>query len=136
MSANISRRHLVALGAAMAASGCIHIEDSKEYDIAFVEPIPAISVGTKVRANGIEVGKVTGLRIDPGNSVRTLVRILILATVPVRLDTRAFVLSDERGRLTIGLTPGTPENPLLQPTEGQPPPRIEGRAAVRSVTGE
>lgn len=101
-----------------------------EYDLIFDGPVRGLAEGSEVRFNGIKVGEIRRLRIDPENSSRVIAEARIDGTTPVR--------SDSEGRLEpIGFTglnllqisPGTPTSALLRQQFGQPRPRIPARQA-------
>src|SRR5262245_55935247 len=60
-----------------------------EYDVVFSDPVRGLSEGGEVRFNGIKVGEVKSLRIDPDNSNRVIARVRVSADVPVRRDSDA-----------------------------------------------
>lgn len=101
---------------------------ANEYDIIFDDPVRGLTIGGEVRFNGIKVGEVRNLRIDPDNTARVIARVRISSDVPVR--------EDSEGQLEpIGLTGVT----LIQLSAGQgdelrpsgfgPPPQIRGRGS-------
>lgn len=59
------------------------------YDVMFEGAVRGLSQGGEVRYNGIKVGEVTRLSIDPDNNSRVLARIRVDAAAPVRPDSRA-----------------------------------------------
>jgi phospholipid/cholesterol/gamma-HCH transport system substrate-binding protein len=96
------------------------------YIVSFKGPVRGLQEGGEVRFQGIKVGEVVDLRIDPKDSSRVLAR--------VRIDANTKVRQGSRGQLEpIGLTglnliqiqggEGTPE---LVPQMGQAPPVILG----------
>ncbi len=50
-----------------------------EYDIVFNDPVRGLAEGGEVRFNGIKVGEVQTLRIDPQNTSRVIARVRISA---------------------------------------------------------
>src|SRR5690606_24464120 len=62
------------------------------YDIAFNEPVSGLSRGSTVEFNGIRVGEVANLRLDPEDPRRVLARVRVAASTPVRTDTRALLV--------------------------------------------
>jgi len=65
--------------------------DSQEqkYSIYFEESVLGLNIDAPVKYRGINVGKVTKLRISPKNSEKIQVVITILKTTPVKVDTVA-----------------------------------------------
>ena len=62
--------------------------DFHTYDIAFAEAVSGLSRGSTVEYNGIRVGEVTDLRLDPKNPKNVYARVRIESGAPVRTDTR------------------------------------------------
>lgn len=98
------------------------------YDIEFDDPVRGLTEGGEVRFNGIKVGEVDDLRIDPENTMRVIARVRVSTDVPVRVDSEAQLEPiGLTGVTLIQLSPGSGE--LLRPSFGQPPPRIQGRGS-------
>ncbi|MBK6704018.1 MAG: MCE family protein [Caulobacteraceae bacterium] len=53
----------------------------------FDDPVRGLSEGGEVRFNGIKIGEVESLRIDPDNTNRVIARIRVQSDVPVKNDT-------------------------------------------------
>jgi len=60
-----------------------------EYDIIFQGPVRGLSEGAEVHFNGIKVGDVTKLSIDPEDSRLVIVRAKVSTDVPIRTDSLA-----------------------------------------------
>ncbi|MEM8986015.1 MAG: MlaD family protein [Pseudomonadota bacterium] len=96
------------------------------YDIAFTESVAGLSVASIVRYQGIEVGDVRDLQLDPEDPSRVIASIRLRAGTPVREDTVAQLeLQGLTGLLFIQLSGGSPDAPLLRPRLGQPVPQIQ-----------
>lgn len=96
------------------------------YDIVFTEAVTGLSQGGMVQYNGIKVGDVTQLKLDPKNPSKVLVRIRASADTPVKVDTRAKLgLTGLTGVAFIQLTGGTPASALLKPPGSHKIPRIK-----------
>ena len=101
-----------------------------EYDVMFADPVRGLTDGGEVRFNGIKVGEVQDLRIDPDNSNRVIARIRVSSDVPVRTDSTAQLEPiGLTGVTLIQLTAGSPTAELLRPTFGAPTPQLEGRGS-------
>jgi phospholipid/cholesterol/gamma-HCH transport system substrate-binding protein len=101
-----------------------------EYDVMFADPVRGLTDGGEVRFNGIKVGEVQDLRIDPDNSNRVIARIRVSSDVPVRTDTTAQLEPiGLTGVTLIQLTAGSPTAELLRPTFGTPTPQLVGRGS-------
>ncbi len=101
-----------------------------EYDIVFADPVRGLAEGGEVRFNGIKVGEVRELRIDPQNTNRVIARVRVDASVPVRVDSEAQLEPiGLTGVTLIQLSSGTHDADLLRPSFGAPPPQIIGRGS-------
>jgi len=63
-----------------------------QYDIVFQEAVTGLSRGSTVEFNGIRVGDVASLRLDPADPRRVLARVRVERDAPVRSDTRALLV--------------------------------------------
>lgn len=61
------------------------------YDVVFTGAVTGLGAGTDVLFNGIKVGDVTGVRIDPQDPNRVIARITVRQATPVMNDTRAVL---------------------------------------------
>ena len=59
------------------------------YDIVFQEAVSGLSKGSTVEFNGIKIGDVSSLRLDPQNPQRVIARVRVDSTAPMRTDTEA-----------------------------------------------
>ena len=91
------------------------------YDVVFIGPVRGISEGGEVNFNGIKVGEVTELSLDPADPNKVVARIRITggkhskSGVPVRVDSYAILEPQGiTGVNYIQLTGGTPTKPLLK----------------------
>lgn len=101
-----------------------------EYDVVFDDPVRGLTEGGEVRFNGIKVGEVDALRIDPDNTNRVIARIRVSTDVPVKTDSTAQLEPiGLTGVTLIQLTPGSAEAELLRAGFGGPAPRIRGRGS-------
>lgn len=87
----------------------------KKYMIHFTESVSGLSEGASVRYRGVEVGKVSSIRLDPEGAARVNVIIKIGAEVPVRQDTEATLkFQGLTGLAYVELMGGTTSSPLLE----------------------
>lgn len=93
------------------------------YELALQTPEPGIGGNSPVYWNGIEVGHVDRLSIDPNDPRIVIVRLMVNSDVPIREDTVATLVTVGITQ-GINLSPGSPEAPLLRPEEDGPHPRI------------
>lgn len=90
----------------------------QHYVVVFNEPLRGLSRGAAVLYNGIRIGEVEGLRLNPADLRQAEARIAIDAEIPVREDTRArLVLTGITGVSVIELSGGSPLSPLLLDSE-------------------
>jgi len=99
-----------------------------EYEVSFNGPVRGLSQGSEVRFNGLKVGEVLGLRLDPKDTNTVLAEIQVFADTPV--DTKSYARLEPLG-LTglsyIQIFSGGEEFPLLKDLPGKGPKRIEGQ---------
>ncbi|MDR6710799.1 phospholipid/cholesterol/gamma-HCH transport system substrate-binding protein [Pseudomonas hunanensis] len=92
----------------------------KDYEVVFNEAVSGLSRGSAVQYNGIKVGDVTTLRLDPQDPRRVLARIRLSADTPVKQDTQAkLTLAGVTGNAFIQLSGGTPQSPELKGKDGK-----------------
>jgi len=101
-----------------------------EYEVSYAGGVQGLSQGTEVRFNGLKVGEVTRLRLDPQDTNSVLVDIQITRNTPV--DTKSVGRMEPLG-LTglnyIQIIPGGPEFPLINDLPGKGPKRLLGEAS-------
>jgi len=105
------------------------------YNISFVGPVRGISQGGDVDFNGIKVGDVTKIALDPANTTKVIATIKVTSDVPIRTDSYATLEPQGiTGINFIQITAGTNGKPLLKTTvpHGGPPPLIESRSSALS----
>lgn len=137
-----TKAHYVMIGAATVAGAILIMlfamwlstgsfrRGFNEFDVVFDEPVRGLTDGGEVRFNGIKVGEVQQLRIDPENTNRVIARIRVSAEVPVKVDTEGQLEPiGLTGVTLIQLSPGGPTSELLRGTFGGPSPRIVGRGS-------
>lgn len=94
-------------------------EQFTRYDIEFDGSVSGLKVGSTVELNGIPVGEVIALGIDPRDVEKVNVTIEVPATTPIREDTVATMqIQGITGGITIQLSGGTQASPALQPAPG------------------
>lgn len=104
-------------------------QEFDEYVVTFEGPIRGVQEAAEVRFNGIKVGEVSQIRLDPNDPNKVLVRLQVFEETPV--DTQSFAQLEPQG-LTglniIQLSSGGGNYPLLKEVEGaRPPYGIDGR---------
>lgn len=105
----------------------------KEYDVVFSEAVTGLGIGGTVQYNGITVGEVRKLQIDPENPNKVLVRIRIKATTPIKVDTQAkLAFVGLTGITQIQLKTFNAKSIDLKPSEANPIPRIIAKESALS----
>ncbi|MBP6310440.1 MAG: MCE family protein [Arenimonas sp.] len=105
----------------------------KEYDVVFSEAVTGLGIGGTVQYNGITVGEVRKLQIDPENPNKVLVRIRIKATTPIKVDTQAkLAFVGLTGITQIQLKTFSAKSIDLKPSEANPIPRIIAKESALS----
>jgi len=101
-----------------------------EYEVSFVGGVQGMSQGSEVRFNGLKVGEVTRLRIDPNDTNAVLVDIEVEPGTPI--DTKSVGRMEPLG-LTglnyIQIIPGGEGFPLIKDLPGKGPYRLVGEAS-------
>lgn len=94
----------------------------RHYVVIFNEAVRGLNVGSAVQYNGIKVGEVLNLSLDPNDPAVVRARIKVQDGIPIKQDTRArLVLTGITGASVIGLSGGSPDSPdLPEPESGDP----------------
>jgi phospholipid/cholesterol/gamma-HCH transport system substrate-binding protein len=103
--------------------------ESTYYDIYFTGSVTGLAQGSAVRYNGIQIGRVVEIRIDPQNTsqVRATIEVDRAATV-IKSDVVASLeVQGLTGAAFIEITGGSQEAPPLQRREGERYPVIASR---------
>ena len=99
--------------------------DWDEYDVIFKEAVTGLGTGGTVQYNGINVGEVRKLSLDPEDPRKVIARIRLAADTPVKIDTKAkLAFIGLTGVAQIQLSGGLPESPRLLPTPDRKVPVI------------
>ncbi len=92
------------------------------YEILFTESVIGLSRGSPVLYNGVDVGRVVELSLNPADVRKVLVRVDIDSEVPIHEDTVATIrLTGLTGTAAIQLRGGSPDSPLLRGLDTQLP---------------
>ena len=90
-------------------------DDYDIYDIVFYGPVRGLSEGGEVHFNGIRVGEVTDLNLDPAKGDQVIARVRLNGTTPVRVTSRAQLEPQGiTGLNYIQITAGTDGSALLK----------------------
>ena len=109
---------------------------AKQYYIFFRGSVAGLNKGSQVQYNGIPVGRVAAIRVDPGNLEQIEVTVEIdTSIVEIKSDARAFLDANIlNGIATIQIRGGTREASDLVPEPGHRYPVIQaGRSELEEV---
>jgi phospholipid/cholesterol/gamma-HCH transport system substrate-binding protein len=85
------------------------------YDIVFYGPVRGLSEGGEVHFNGIRVGEVTDLNLDPDKGDQVIARVRVNGTTPIRVSSRAQLEPQGiTGLNYIQITAGDPNSAILK----------------------
>jgi phospholipid/cholesterol/gamma-HCH transport system substrate-binding protein len=105
------------------------------YRVQFDQPVPGLVPGSSVLFNGIRVGVILNLQLDPNNPKRVMASIAIDPGTPVRTDTQVDVsFQGLTGTPTISLKGGLIDAPALASPNGQPPLLVAVADAGKNLT--
>ncbi len=105
------------------------------YRIRFENTVSGLLTGSGVFFNGIRVGEVTTLDLNPQNPRQVTVTIAVEPATPVRADTQAEIdFQGLAGAAVISLKGGAPTAPALAAQRGQPPLIVADTAATQTMT--
>jgi len=101
-------------------------KETQVYSIYFDESVLGLNLDAPVKYRGINVGKVTRLRINPDNSEQVEVQATILKSTPIKESTVARLTAQGiTGLSYINLTLGLNDAPKLIAKEGESCPVIQ-----------
>lgn len=106
------------------------------YETYFTGSVTGLTVGGDVRFNGIPVGTVERLEIDPENPRRVRALLSVQQGTPIRTDTLASLeYQGITGVVYVQLSGGSPNAPMLkeQTVEGQLPIIASRRSAIQEL---
>jgi phospholipid/cholesterol/gamma-HCH transport system substrate-binding protein len=110
--------------------------DYDTYDIVFQGPVRGLAQGGEVHFNGIKVGDVSRISLDPQDSRLVVARSRVTSDVPIRADSYATLEPlGITGVNYIQITAGTATKPLLKDTvtEGHIPRLASQRDALSDL---
>lgn len=92
------------------------------YSIRFERSVSGLRAGSAVLFNGIRVGEVTSLNVEPSNPRQVLATVAVDRTTPIRADTQVDIeVQGLMGSPSIALTGGTADAPLISSQNGKIP---------------
>ncbi|HEU0016801.1 MAG TPA: MlaD family protein [Methyloceanibacter sp.] len=97
----------------------------KRYFIVFDGSVAGLTTGSSVGFNGIKVGEVQSMQLDPADARKVQVLISVHGDTPVRENSRASMQSlGLTGGTGIQISAGSPDSPFLVATAENPIPVI------------
>ena len=108
----------------------------QHYRVVFTEAVTGLSVGSPVQYNGIAVGSITELALDPMDPRKVVAHLRLNATTPVKTDTQAkLAITSLTGPTIIQLTGGSPQAPRLADASKEAMPVIAtAPSALQNIT--
>ena len=107
-----------------------------EFDVVFADPVRGLAEGGEVRFNGIKVGEVHSLRIDPENN-NVIARIRVSTDIRLRKDSEARLEPvGLTGVTLIQLSAGSANEQLVRASFGGPTPRLTGKGSQIDILVE
>jgi phospholipid/cholesterol/gamma-HCH transport system substrate-binding protein len=105
------------------------------YRLVFSGSVSGLRAGASVMFNGIRVGEVAQLSLDPREPRKVVALVSVDRAVPVRADTRvALEFQGLTGLAEVGLSGGSADAPVLVSSNCQPPTLIADPSAGADVT--
>jgi len=105
------------------------------YRVRFENTVSGLRTGAAVSFNGIRVGEVTNLQLNPENPGQVFVTIAIDTGTPVRSDTQARIdVQGLMGSPSIALSGGSPNLPAPVASKGEPPLLVADASAGQDLT--
>ncbi len=106
----------------------------QEYDVRFHESVAGLSMGGLVQYQGIQIGEVRKLSLDPKDPREVIALVRVAAETPIKTDTRAQLsYTGLTGVAVIELIGGTPAARLLREADSRPRPQIESIPSTLSA---
>jgi phospholipid/cholesterol/gamma-HCH transport system substrate-binding protein len=104
------------------------------YDIMFDGSISGLVKGSGVLFNGIRVGSVTDLRLNPTDPRQVIARVGVEPGTPIRTDTRVSLeYSGLTGSATISMRGGLSNSPIIPADQGRVPVLFAETSAVQDL---
>lgn len=115
-----------------------HISGTGErvaYRVLFQGAISGLRTGSPVVFNGIRIGEVSALRLNPDDPRQVQAFLSVDRDVPIRTDTEAGMeYAGLTGNASVALKGGSANAPILTSRDGQPPTLVADPAATQDVT--
>lgn len=113
------------------ASGGATRTRSDTYQAVVRESVAGLNPNAPVKFNGVDVGKVLSIHLDPADPARVRLLFAIDQGTPLREDTVAVLRSQGLTGITyVELSGGSAQAPALQPRATEPWPEIRTKASL------
>ena len=105
------------------------------YRVRFENTVSGLLTGAAVLFNGIRVGEVTDLQLDPAKPRQVTATISVIASTPIRVDTQAGLeFQGLTGVPVISLQGGTSATTLVSASKSEPPMLAADPSAGQSMS--
>jgi len=109
--------------------------EQASYRVVFDGSVSGLRTGASVTFNGIRVGEVAKLGLDPGDPRKVVALINLEGAVPVRADTKVGLqFQGLTGLAEVALSGGVAEAPRVAAERGEPPTIYADASATADVT--
>jgi len=109
-------------------------QETRRYRVVFNEAVTGLAVGSQVHYNGLRVGDVRQLQLDPDDPRRVFADVEINALTPINQGTRArLAIANITGAANILLSTDNPEAPALEATAGGVPVIVADSSAIGAL---
>ncbi len=97
-------------------------QETREYQVVFQEAVTGLVVGSLVQYNGLRVGEVRQLQLDPKDPRRVLADVEVSAATPINQGTKArLAIANITGAANILLSTDNPKAPpIVEGPDGKP----------------
>jgi phospholipid/cholesterol/gamma-HCH transport system substrate-binding protein len=121
----------LALAAAVFWLSSENVQSYNKYLIFFKEPVSGLTDKAPVKFNGVQVGYVQDIRLDPDDPQEVRLIVKVDSKTPITKSTTATLMAQGfTGNTFIGLKARTPNAPPLQKNIGEPYPVIPSEASL------
>lgn len=111
------------------------VGDRATYRVVFDGAVSGLRTGGWVLFNGIKVGEVSDLKLNPQNPRQVIATVTVDKSVPLRTDTKVGLdFQGLTGIASISIKGGAPDALPLAGDNGQPPTLMADPAATQDVT--
>ncbi len=105
------------------------------YELRFNQPVSGLIPGSIVLFNGVRVGAVTEIKLDPADPQRVTMMIAVEPAAPIRADTKIDItFQGLTGAPAISLKGGSSTAPRLTPQNGRPPVLVAGSDVGKNLS--